>query len=551
MKVSKPKVTCMSLKVAKKHAHYRLFHFCAGEAASVWRAEKLRDFLWRARCLGIEAEPTVRELLARLQAETTTIDAIWQQQQESGYQRKWWQDGEYDAHRADVANDDGMQAFTAGDYSKAFECFTESIRLCPTSAVYHCNRAAAALKLNRSDIAAEDAENAVARDDCYVKALLRAGRARLALKEPDPAKQHFKRVQDIEPNNIAAAKGLKDAEAMAQTRKREDMLGRQYAEAGGRPALPRTAVAEEEAAMQLLSVDSMIPHSQNLESLRCAKVEALIQCRRYQDAVAACEALRPGWERVYLLAEVLWRQGEVDAAVNWLESEISKVVKGDSPHIPRKCAELLEYLIPLRSRLKEASDALHDGTYLDVVEQCDTLLETLECGACSGLYCLVLRQKADASAARGQYAAAKAGLDRALEVQADDADTLRLRADVHKQMGAYVDYFLDIQRLKQVAPGDAGIAVLLEDAANMCLESGVGSAESGQKILPCGTGPASAYAALQVKRTASVAEIRKAYLSLASKFHPDKWVAAGEDERALAEERFKAIQAAYDTLTAV
>ncbi len=43
-------------------------------------------------------------------------------------------------------------------------------------------------------------------------------------------------------------------------------------------------------------------------------------------------------------------------------------------------------------------------------------------------------------------------------------------------------------------------------------------------------------------------EIRKAYIDLAQKYHPDKVEHMGEDLRKAAEERFKSIQAAYDAL---
>lgn len=42
-------------------------------------------------------------------------------------------------------------------YGAAFDLWTTAIKLCPRRAVYHCNRAAAALKLGQYAIAAEDA----------------------------------------------------------------------------------------------------------------------------------------------------------------------------------------------------------------------------------------------------------------------------------------------------------------------------------------------------------------------------------------------------------
>ena len=56
------------------------------------------------------------------------------------------------------------------------------------------------------------------------------------------------------------------------------------------------------------------------------------------------------------------------------------------------------------------------------------------------------------------------------------------------------------------------------------------------------------YEILGVSRTASDDEIKKAYRKLAIKYHPDKWAGKPEDERKAAEEKFKDIASAYETL---
>jgi len=61
-------------------------------------------------------------------------------------------------------------------------------------------------------------------------------------------------------------------------------------------------------------------------------------------------------------------------------------------------------------------------------------------------------------------------------------------------------------------------------------------------------GRADPYKVLSVKRNASQEEIKKAYRSLANKYHPDKVSHMGEEFRELAEIRFKEIQKAYQEL---
>ena len=57
------------------------------------------------------------------------------------------------------------------------------------------------------------------------------------------------------------------------------------------------------------------------------------------------------------------------------------------------------------------------------------------------------------------------------------------------------------------------------------------------------------YQILGVGRNASADDIKKAYRELALKWHPDRWVSKPDDERRRAEETFKEITEAYETLS--
>lgn len=59
---------------------------------------------------------------------------------------------------------------------------------------------------------------------------------------------------------------------------------------------------------------------------------------------------------------------------------------------------------------------------------------------------------------------------------------------------------------------------------------------------------ANPYTVLEIDETASDAEVKKAYRSLAVKYHPDKVMDLGETHRAQARNRFDAIQSAYEQI---
>ena len=68
-------------------------------------------------------------------------------------------------------NDAGLQAHSAADHGTAFRHFTEAIRLAPTKAAYHANRAAVALKLGQLSTALSDARQV---PSCGTPALMQA-----------------------------------------------------------------------------------------------------------------------------------------------------------------------------------------------------------------------------------------------------------------------------------------------------------------------------------------------------------------------------------------
>lgn len=67
----------------------------------MWRSDKASGFAWRAKCLGVDADPAVAAMLAQIDAETTALDDMWAQQQAIGGGAPWWADGEYDDAEAD------------------------------------------------------------------------------------------------------------------------------------------------------------------------------------------------------------------------------------------------------------------------------------------------------------------------------------------------------------------------------------------------------------------------------------------------------------------
>ena len=96
-----------------------------------------------------------------------------------------------------------------------------------------------------------------------------------------------------------------------------------------------------------------------------------------------------------------------------------------------------------------------------------------------------------------------------------------------------------------------GDFLLSEEEQLVRIYAGLGISESDyQSLLSLykRTDPDWAYKALEIERSASEDEIKKAYRRMAMKYHPDKVSGSGEAIKEKATEQFRAIQKAYEAI---
>lgn len=124
--------------------------------------------------------------------------------------------------------------------------------------------------------------------------------------------------------------------------------------------------------------------------------------------------------------------------------------------------------------------------------------------------------------------------------------------DITQQIQQYMDYSSRVQLLHYLfgiarADGDVAhveVKVIFDIAMDMGISTG--DFESIQAMFYKDT--ASAYKVLEVSPDASPDEIKKAYRSMAVKFHPDKVAHLGDEFQKAAHEKFQKINEAYDTI---
>ena len=161
----------------------------------------------------------------------------------------------------------------------------------PRRAVYHANRAAAGLKLQRYRVAADDAACAIERDSNYLKALIRGGTANLRLRCADKALKMFDAALAVAPEDERARSGKREAAQALAAAEAESERQRGAALHGARTALPRHDIDLEVAAESLLSAEAALCANPNLEGAKANVAEALVCCQRYEAAIERCKTL--------------------------------------------------------------------------------------------------------------------------------------------------------------------------------------------------------------------------------------------------------------------
>ena len=528
-------------------------------AGELWRSEKFKDFRWRARCAGVDKDPAVAAELEKMARLTVSLNEMSAEQRETPESVPWWRDGEYDETRAEDANDRGMEAMCGQAYEEAFDAFTEAIRLEPRKAVYHANRAAAGIKLERFRAAAEDAECAIERDAKYVKALLRAGTANLKLRLPDKALEMFDSVLTIDPDNEKAIKGRREAEHAAAAASAEVKRQEEAALHGARPALPRRDIDEEIAAESLLSAEELLRANPNFEGAKANVAEALVQCQRYEMALERCKTLmEDSLDRKYIVAETRLRMGDVDGAL----AEISSASFRDSydRFACKKCVELGGRILHLQDLIQRAGRDCEDGQYSNAIRLLDQVLRIPEGSMKTWLRGRILRKRAECvfklheydsvedETASARFAKASKDLAECIALNGRDYETFILRASMCAARGDHQSAFTDLRFAQTLAPTYPGIDDMVRTAASKALRTNSPhdiKRPAGHKIPNGGK----FYDILGIKPDADAKAVKSAYRKLAAVWHPDKWVKASEEEAAKAEKAFKSLQRAYATLS--
>ncbi len=550
------------------------------DAGSHWRREKLKDLVWRAKCLHVHDTPEFAEAIEQLKSLTAQVEHIAHAQAQPNYHTPWWMDGEYDDARAEAHNDRGVALQKQKKHDDAFDEFTEAVRLAPSRAVYHANRAAVALKLGRDACAASDALHACERDPNHVAAHVRAATASLRMpgRNPEASLRLFERALVLDPGNVAAARGKADAAAAAGAARAERAAQTERARRGERDPLPPPSdwPTPAEAAGALLAAEEVVRLNPRMEGPITAHCEALVLCGRLERAVETTARMAAdSADRAYLAAEIAWRRGGLAAVDDALTSLAA------TPSPPKKIVELGSRLARLKELVDRGDADVEDGRFESAERAFTAALRLRDQrrlwgpGNAAGGEPYPNRCRADLLRARAlarldgfgyDREGAEGGAewddddDRCFDPEADleecvaidrgDVRAWRILADVSRHGGDVERTFLRLRKAQMAAPHDAKIAREVFAAARAVKAEADGGTYEGAR----GVGgamdrrPGSLYKILGVAASATAKQIRRGYRKAAGKWHPDKWQHEGGDALARAEAEFRRVSAAYEVL---
>jgi len=419
---------------------------------------------------------------------------------------------------AEAAKARGNEQYKRGEYSTAVTLYSQAVRLMPGNATYRINRAAAALMLERAEDALEDCQSAIQAEPTLIKAHVRAAKALVMLGKLSDARRQLE---------TAAAQPTADAsvgtelaslgELEASLKSAKEALAQQ----GGAPA--------REALRLMTGLAQRCPCS---EAVACLQMEALLRARPEQGAqqVVAESArwLRKASDNPDLLCvrgKGLYRTGQLEAALK----HFSEALRQDPDHAASK--QMRALLKQLEGAKKAGNEAFAAGRFAEAIERYTEALAIDPEN--SDVNVTFYTNRATARFKIREYAASIKDCDDALAAAPRHIKALLRRAACKLELEDYQGAIGDYEEAQSLEPEDQTIRQGLRNAK-------VELKKSQRKDL---------YKVLGVTKHATDHEIKKAYKKKALECHPDRMTNASDDDKAVAEKRFKEVGEAFEILS--
>eukprot|EP00898_Chlorokybus_atmophyticus_P007969 jgi/Chlat1/8173/Chrsp76S07619 len=456
-------------------------------------------------------ESSVRPSAVQAEPDTSMPTASFQDSQEEVMQAQR-------VAEAEAFKTQGNEHYKNGRYHEAMEAYGEAITLMPNEAAYHGNRAAAALMLRRFSEAAAGCIQATTLDPTYTRGYARAGKAYLAMGLVDQARSQYREALRRDPGNRTLAVEAQQAEAVAT------MLQTGEAALDSNP----------DRALSL--AENALTHAPASERLLMIKCKALLRKERYPDAVAASRDLT--WhgdanasEVLVIRGEALYRSGNMPLAQRIFEEALRRDPDSTACRIGLKRVRQL-------NQLKESGNAAFKNARWQEAFDCYTSALAVDPSLKSDFMATVACNRAAAASKLGNHKQAVEDCDMAIACNPDFVKAFLRRAAAKTALDQFDDAVRDYDKVKQLDPSTPNISQMLKDAQLALKKS--------KRV--------DYYKILEIDKTATDADIKKAYRKQALRWHPDKQSANNKetndtDDQEKADKMFKLIGEANAVLS--
>ncbi|KAI9207578.1 uncharacterized protein BJ171DRAFT_420658 [Polychytrium aggregatum] len=412
--------------------------------------------------------------------------------------------------------------------------------------------------LKRYDEAIRDCKSATELDPHYIKAYLRGAKCNVNLGNFTQASLLLSQAKEVclSNNDLQVNLSAIEKEIAALTKL-------QAAYEGARSLLDRgdsnKALESLEDAMIVLepTLKSSVSYTKSASRFigadlspippkwRLLRAECMVGCKELEEANRVVSWIlmedRSNSEALTLRAYLLFMNDTQTVA------QIQQVLSNALAYDPdnAKARTLLKKIKLVDSIKKEGNDAFSNGLWTDAV---DAYTRCLDANTDGGIVRVkVLSNRANAKSKLGNHGSAVADCSEALKLleilsfpdmgnSIQSGLFLKLllrRADCYMKLESYEEAVRDYGTAGNVNPQDHQIKSALRSAQQTLKQS---KKKDYYKILG-------------VQRSADESDIKKAYRKMALQHHPDKNSGLSEEEKSLAETKFKEISEAYSVLS--
>lgn len=415
------------------------------------------------------------------------------------------------AELAEQSKNEGNTFYKGGEYRKSLELYSKAIELCPNTAAYYGNRAAAYMMIKKFKEAIEDSRAAIAIDPNFVKGFIREGKSLLALGDYKSAIRSFQKVKELDPANANIDTDIQNCKEVKQFHEAAEI-----------------AYSNKDFRKVIYLLDRALQNSHCSTQFQILKAECLVYLNRYQEAQEIANDVvmkeQTNSDALFVRGMCLYYQDNAEKAFQHFQ----RVLQFSPDH--QKARSFFKKAKSLQRTKTAGNDAFKAGKWQEAY---DLYTESLTIDPENKhINAALYFNRATTCSKLNKLDDCISDCTKAIELDESYIKAYARRAKSYMDQEDYEAAVIDYEKLFKLEKTKEH-SQLLKDAK---LELKKSKRKDYYKILG-------------VSKTANDDEIKKAYRKSALAHHPDRFPNATEDEKKEEEKKFKEVGEAYGVLS--